>query len=178
MDSNGFFSLSTGADYTMAAVSKARAIVLEVNPNVPFAYGDCHVHISQVSALVESNQPVRSIPLGEIGEVERTIGGYVADLINDGDTLQIGFGGIPDAVVTQLTHKHDLGIHTEMIGDGIITLLQSGAITCNKKNFNRGKMIATFATGHRSALQGDGSQPDAGNASGRLRQRSGHCRAE
>ncbi|CAG0952990.1 partial Butyryl-CoA:acetate CoA-transferase, partial [Rhodocyclaceae bacterium] len=112
MDAHGYFSLSLGADYTMAAVAKARAVILEVNPNVPFANGNCHVHISQVAALVESTEPVLEVGLPKIGPVQEAIGKYVADLIDDGSTLQIGYGGIPDAVVMQLTHKHDLGIHT------------------------------------------------------------------
>lgn len=147
MDEHGYFSLSLGPDYTMAAVAKARAIVLEVNPNVPFAYGNNHVHISQVAALVESNEPVLEVGLPQIGPVQEAIGKYVADLIDDGSTLQIGYGGIPDAVVMQLTHKHDLGIHTEMIGDGILTLLESGAVNNRRKNYLPGKMVATFALG-------------------------------
>ncbi len=147
MDAHGYFSLSLGADYTMAAVAKARAVVLEVNPNVPFAYGNCHVHISQVTALVESSEPVLEVGLPKIGPVQEAIGKYVADLIDDGSTLQIGYGGIPDAVVMQLTHKHDLGIHTEMVGDGILTLLESGAVTNRRKNYLPGKMVATFALG-------------------------------
>ena len=123
MDEHGYFSLSLGADYTMAAVEKARVIVLEVNPNVPFANGDCHIHISQVTALVESDEPVLEVGLPKIGPVQEAIGKYVAELIPNGATLQIGYGGIPDAVVMQLTDKHDLGIHTEMVGDGIMTLV-------------------------------------------------------
>ena len=147
MDEHGYFAVSLGADYTMAAITKARAVVLEVNPNVPFAFGNCHVHISQVAALVESSEPVLEVGLPKIGPVQEAIGKYVADLIEDGSTLQIGYGGIPDAVVVQLTHKHDLGIHTEMIGDGILTLVQSGAVTNRRKNYLPGKMIATFALG-------------------------------
>ena len=147
MDAHGYFSLSLAADYTLAAVAKARAVVLEVNPNVPFAYGNCHVHISQVSALIERSEPVLEVGLPKIGPVQEAIGKYVADLIDDGSTLQIGYGGIPDAVVMQLTHKHDLGIHTEMVGDGILTLLESGAVTNRRKNYLPGKMVATFALG-------------------------------
>ena len=147
MNAEGYFSLSLGADYTMAAVAKARAVVLEVNPNVPFAFGNCLVHISQVAALVESSDSVLEVGLPTIGPVQEAIGKYVADLIDDGSTLQIGYGGIPDAVVMQLTHKHDLGIHTEMIGDGILTLLESGAVTNKRKNYLPGKMVATFALG-------------------------------
>ena len=147
MDEHGYFALSLAADYTMAAVKKARAIVLEVNPNVPFAYGDCYVHISKVAALVESSDPVLEVGLPTIGPVQEAIGKYVADLIEDGSTLQIGYGGIPDAVVMQLQHKHDLGIHTEMIGDGILSLIESGAVTNKKKTFMPGKSVATFALG-------------------------------
>jgi acyl-CoA hydrolase len=147
MDAHGYFSLSLGADYTLAAIAKARAVVLEVNPNVPFAFGNCHVHISQVSALVESTEPVMSVGLPKIGPVQEAIGKYVADMIDDGSTLQIGYGGIPDAVVMQLTAKRDLGIHTEMIGDGIMSLVESGAVTNRRKNYLPGKMVATFALG-------------------------------
>lgn len=149
MDQHGYFSLSLGADYTMAAVKKARALVLEVNPNVPFAHGQCHVHISQVSALVEDAAPLFEVPLPAIGPVQQAIGKYVADMIEDGSTLQIGYGGIPDAVVMQLTNKVDLGIHTEMIGDGILSLVEAGVVTNRRKTHLPGKMVATFALGSK-----------------------------
>ncbi|CUI08191.1 acetyl-CoA hydrolase/transferase family protein [Massilia antarctica] len=147
MSEQGFFSLSLAVDYTMAAIAKARAVVLEVNPNVPFAHGQCHVHVSQVTALVESGDTILEVGLPKIGAVQEAIGKYVADMIDDGSTLQIGYGGIPDAVVMQLTSKHDLGIHTEMIGDGILTLIEAGAVTNRRKTFMPGKMVATFALG-------------------------------
>lgn len=149
MDEHGYFALSLAPDYTMAAVRRARAVVLEVNPNVPFANGDCHVHISQVAALVESADELFEVGLPAIGAVQEAIGQYVADMIDDGATLQIGYGGIPDAVVMQLKHKHDLGIHTEMIGDGILSLVEAGAVTNRRKTFMPGKMVATFALGSR-----------------------------
>ena len=147
MDAHGYFSLSLGADYTMAAVARARAVVLEVNPNVPFAFGNCHVHVSKVAAIVESTEAVLEVGLPKIGPVQQTIGKYVADFIKDGSTLQIGYGGIPDAVVMQLTAKCDLGIHTEMIGDGILSLVECGAVANRRKNYLPGKMVATFALG-------------------------------
>ncbi|MDX9707768.1 MAG: acetyl-CoA hydrolase/transferase C-terminal domain-containing protein [Azospira sp.] len=153
MDAHGYFSLSLGTDYTMAALTKAHAIVLEVNPNVPFANGNCHVHISQVTALVESEEPVLEVGLPKIGPVQEAIGKYVADLIPDGATLQIGYGGIPDAVVMQLTDKRDLGIHTEMIGDGIMSLVEAGVVTNRRKNYLPGKMVATFALGSKKLYQ-------------------------
>jgi acyl-CoA hydrolase len=149
MNAQGLFALSLGTDYTMAAVAKARAVVLEVNPNVPFTHGQCHVHISQVTALVENDEPIFEVGLPKIGPVQEAIGKYVADMIDDGSTLQIGYGGIPDAVVMQLTSKQDLGIHTEMIGDGILTLVDSGAVTNRRKTLLPGKMVATFALGSK-----------------------------
>jgi acyl-CoA hydrolase len=153
MNAQGWFALSLGTDYTMAAVAKARAVVLEVNPNVPFTHGQCHMHVSQVSALVESTDPILEVGLPKIGPVQEAIGKYVADMIEDGSTLQIGYGGIPDAVVMQLTHKHDLGVHTEMIGDGILTLVESGAVTNRRKTLVPGKMVATFALGSRKLYE-------------------------
>ncbi len=153
MDEYGYFSLSLAADYTMAALRKARAIVLEVNPNVPFANGDCHIHISQVTALTESSDPLFEVGLPKIGPVQEAIGSYVAEMIPNGATLQIGYGGIPDAVVMQLTNKHDLGIHTEMVGDGIMTLVEAGVVTNRQKNFHPGKMMATFALGSKKLYQ-------------------------
>jgi acyl-CoA hydrolase len=149
MDEHGNFALSLGADYTMAALQKARVIVLESNPNVPFAHGQCHIHISQVSAVVLSTEPVIEVGLPQIGPVQEAIAAHVAPMIEDGSTLQIGYGGIPDAVVMQLTSKQDLGIHTEMIGDGILKLVEAGAVTNRRKSFMPGRMVATFALGSR-----------------------------
>jgi acyl-CoA hydrolase len=149
MDKHGFFSVSLGTDYTMSAIKKARAIILEVNPNVPFTYGNCLVHISQVSALVENEDPLLEVGLPKLGPVEERIGEYVGEMIQDGNTLQIGFGAIPDAVVMQLKDKHDLGIHTEMIGDGILSLIEAGVVTNQRKNYMKGKMVATFALGSK-----------------------------
>lgn len=149
MDEFGYFSLALAPDYTMAAIEKARAVVLEVNPHVPFAFGACHIHISEVDALTESNDPLLEVGLPKIGPVQQAIGSYVAEMIPNGATLQIGYGGIPDAVVMQLTNKHNLGIHTEMVGDGIMTLVEAGVVNNSQKNVNRGKMLATFALGSK-----------------------------
>jgi acyl-CoA hydrolase len=147
MDRDGNFSIGLSPDYTMAAIARARAVVLEVNPNVPFACGNCHVHASRVSAVVESSEPVFEAALPRIGPVQEAIGAFIADLVDDGSTLQIGYGGIPDAVVMQLTSKRDLGIHSEMIGEGILKLVESGAVTNQRKNYLPGRMVATFALG-------------------------------
>ncbi len=149
MDEHGYFSISLATDYTMAAISTARVVILEVNPNVPFTNGNCHVHVSQIAGLIESEDPVLEVGLPQIGKVQEAIGEYVTDIIEDGSTLQIGYGAIPDAVVMQLVNKHDLGIHTEMIGDGILKLLECGAVTNRKKSYLPGKMVATFALGSK-----------------------------
>lgn len=153
MNKHGYFSLSLGTDYTMAAIKKARAVILEVNPNVPFAHGNCLVHISQVSALVESEEPLLEVGLPAIGPLEERIGQYVGELIEDGSTLQIGYGAIPDAVVMQLKNKKDLAIHTEMLGDGILSLVESGVVTNREKNYYPEKMFATFALGSQRLYQ-------------------------
>jgi acyl-CoA hydrolase len=147
MDEHGFFSVSLGPAYTMAAVRVAREVILEVDPHVPFAHGDCHIHVEQVSALIETDVPNVELSPTRIGPVERAIAGHVAELIPDGATLQIGIGAIPDAVVAQLASKNDLGIHTEMFGDGILSLVEAGVVTNVRKNEHRGKMLAAFALG-------------------------------
>jgi acyl-CoA hydrolase len=153
MDEHGFFALGLSADYTMAAIARARAVVLEVNPGVPFCFGDCHLHVSQVAALVENDEPLFELPPATIGPVERAIGGFVAGLIPDGATLQIGIGAIPDAVLQQLADKNDLGVHSEMFGDGILALLEAGVVTNQAKNLHRAKMLATFALGSHRLYQ-------------------------
>ena len=131
----------------MAAIEVAREVILEVDAHAPFAHGDCHVHVSQVTSLIETDAPLVQLAPPTIGEVERAIARYVAELVPDGATLQIGIGAIPDAVVAQLADKNDLGIHTEMFGDGILSLVEAGVVTNKRKNEHRGKMLATFALG-------------------------------
>jgi acyl-CoA hydrolase len=147
MDAEGWFHLGVSADYTLAALERARSVVLEVNPNVPRTAGPARVHVSKVSAWVEDDRPLFTLPPSEIEPVQQAIARHVAPLIEDGDTLQIGIGGIPDAVVAQLQGKRDLGVHSEMIGDGLLSLIESGAVTNRRKNFMPGKMVATFALG-------------------------------
>jgi len=147
MDEEGYFHLSMAPDYTLAAIERAHTVVLESSSQCPTTYGDCRVHISQVTAVVESDSPMPRLPSPPMGEVERTIGQYVADLVPDGATLQIGWGGIPNAVMADLMHKKDLGIHSEMIGDSILPLIEAGVINGSRKTIDRGKIIGTFAAG-------------------------------
>lgn len=150
MDSEGYLSIGLATDYTHAAIQMARKIILEVNPNVPFAFGNCRVHISQVSAIVEDDEALLEIPEPPIDAVAELIGQQVADLVPDGATLQIGYGATPSAVANQLVGKQDLGIHTEMVGDSILRLIECGAVSNRRKNFMPGLMVGSFALGSRA----------------------------
>jgi acyl-CoA hydrolase len=150
MDQDGNFSIGLATDYTHAAIQKARKVILEVNPSVPFACGNCYVHISQVSAIVEDDTPIMEIPQPPIEAADELIGHHVAELVPDGATLQIGYGGIPSAVANHLVGKQDLGIHTEMVGDSILRLIECGAVSNRRKNFMPGKMVGAFALGSRA----------------------------
>ena len=147
MSPEGLFALGVSTDYTLAAVERARAVVVEVNPELPFTYGNCHIHLSQVAAVVDSVQPMVELAPSVIGPTQVAIAQHVAELIPDGATLQIGIGGIPDAVVKQLMTKNDLGLHTEMLGDGTLALIEAGVITNRAKNLHPGKLVCTFALG-------------------------------
>ncbi|MHB8170516.1 MAG: acetyl-CoA hydrolase/transferase family protein [Thermincolia bacterium] len=153
MDNHGFFSFSCGVDYTTTAAKKAKTIILEVNPNAPRTMGNCFIHISDVTYVVENDAPMPEMKILPITPTEEAIGGYVAELIENGSTIQIGFGGIPNAVTQFLLKKHDLGIHTEMITDGMVDLLDSGAVNNKKKALHPGKIIGTFALGTKRLYQ-------------------------
>jgi acyl-CoA hydrolase len=153
MDEHGYFSMSIGTDYGMAAVEKARDVVLEVNVNAPFAYGNNLVHISQVSAIVEDNRPLYEVQPPALRPIHEAMAHYVEELIPDGATIQVGFGPIPNALVTQLHHKRDLGVHTEILSDGVLTLVECGAVTNRKKNFMPNKIVATFALGSKKVFE-------------------------
>ena len=149
MDEHGYFSLGLGVDYTFEALQKASKVILEVNRQAPRCHGNCQIHISQVTHIVECPNPIPELPSAPLTDIDKTIGAYVADLIEDGSTLQIGFGGVPNAVCKALENKKDLGIHTEMVTEGIMELVECGAVTNAKKNWNRGKLIGTFAWGSK-----------------------------
>jgi acyl-CoA hydrolase len=147
MDKNGFFSLSLGLTYEKMMVENIDMVVLEVNENLPWTLGDTQVHISDVDFVVENNAPLIELPYIEPGEVEDKIGENVAELIEDGSTLQLGIGGIPNAITHHLKDKKDLGIHTEMFTDGMVDLFRDGVITNKEKSLWKGKMVGTFALG-------------------------------
>ncbi|HLU89193.1 MAG TPA: acetyl-CoA hydrolase/transferase C-terminal domain-containing protein, partial [Cyclobacteriaceae bacterium] len=147
-DAHGFCSLGVSVDVARAAIDTADLIIAQVNPNMPRTQGDGLVHISKFHAAVEVNDPLPQVNYAsKIGENELKIGNYIAELIPDRSTLQLGIGAIPDAVLKVLgTHK-DLGIHTEMFSDGVIDLMEKGAITNKYKKRHSGKVVTSFAIG-------------------------------
>ncbi|MFD1362852.1 acetyl-CoA hydrolase/transferase family protein [Lentibacillus salinarum] len=149
MDENGYFSLGTNADHITAMLPHADTVLLEVNEYMPRTYGENQIHISEVSALIEHHQPIPEAPAAPQSEKDKLIGDHVAGLIDNGDTLQIGFGSIPNAIIDNLKHYRNLSIHTEMIPEKIIALYESGAVTNENNPFKPGKMTATFAYGTR-----------------------------
>lgn len=149
-DAHGFCSLGTSVDIARAAVETAKHVIAQVNPLMPRTLGDGFVHISKINSMVWHNAALPEINYaGETNEVTQKIGRHVASLIEDGATLQMGIGGIPDQVLKNLTHHKDLGVHTEMFSDGIIPLIESGVINNSKKKLNIGRSVTSFITGTR-----------------------------
>jgi 4-hydroxybutyrate CoA-transferase len=146
-DEHGFCSLGTSVDCTMAAVRAAKTVIAQVNPGVPRTLGSSFVHASEIDLAIEVNRPPYMHDTGVPGETERRIAEYVADLIPDGATLQMGIGGIPSAVALALRDKHDLGVHTEMFTDVVVDLVEAGVVTGERKELDRGKLVATFMMG-------------------------------
>lgn len=146
-DEHGFCSFGVSNDYIHAGAECAKIVIAEVNENMPRVMGDCFINISDIDYIVESSRPVVEMQPSKIGDVEKTIGKYCASLIEDGSTLQLGIGAIPDAVLLFLKDKKDLGIHSEMISDGVVELVEAGVITNKKKALHPGKIVVTFLMG-------------------------------
>lgn len=146
-ENTGYFNLGISNVYEKDMAENADIVVMEVNEKMPFIHGDTEWHINNVNMIVESNWEIPEIPIAEPKEEERRIAQYIADLIPDGSTLQIGIGGIPNAVGKLLEDKKDLGIHTEMLTESMIDLFEKGVITNMKKSLWKGKFIIAFALG-------------------------------
>ena len=147
MDEHGWFSTGASASNAAALLAKTRRVYLEVNPNMPRSIAGPAVHISQVTAFCEHEAPLPVLPPAELDEVSRTIGGYIAEEVCDGATIQLGIGAIPAAVGLALRDKRDLGIHTELLSDSMVELVECGAVTNARKPVNTGKTVATLAFG-------------------------------
>ena len=148
-DAHGYVSLGVSVDYTKPAAEASDLVIAQVNQNMPRTLGDSFLHVTQIGCLVEADTPVIELTPPKIGDVERAIGENVASLVRDGDTLQLGIGAIPDAVLLFLKEKNDLGIHTEMFSDGVVELVEAGVITNKAKTLHRGQSVATFLMGTR-----------------------------
>lgn len=154
-DEHGFCSFGVGIETTKAATEMARTVIAQVNPNMPRTLGDSFIHISKIHKVVETDVPIMELPQVEPDtsdeelEIFGKIGRNISELIDNGSTLQLGIGRIPDAVLMSLEGKKDLGIHSEMFSDGVIKLVEAGVITNEKKTLHPGKMVASFVLGSR-----------------------------
>ncbi len=148
-DCHGYCTLGTSVDVARSAVDMAPMIIAQINPNMPRVHGDGFIHISKINHYVEIDTPIPEDPTPLITELEMAIGKFAAGLIEDGATLQIGIGKIPSAVIEQLVHHRDLGVHTEVWSDTLLPLIESGVINNSKKNVHPGKIVSTFAIGTR-----------------------------
>ncbi|MCU0241043.1 MAG: 4-hydroxybutyrate CoA-transferase [Vicinamibacteria bacterium] len=152
-DEHGFCSFGVGVECTKAAAERARFVIALVNRKMPRSLGDAFIHVSKLTHVVEIDRPVLELPQSaEIGAEALAIGRYIGELIEDGSTLQMGIGEIPDAVLLSLTQKRDLGIHTEMFSDGMVALFENGVVTNEAKTFHRGKIIASFVLGSQKTF--------------------------
>jgi acyl-CoA hydrolase len=146
-DAHGYCSLGTSVDAALAAALSARVVVAEINERMPRTLGNTLVPFSRLSAFVQTNRPLHQHPPSAPAPVEETIGAHVAALVDDGSTLQMGIGAIPDAALRRLRDKRDLGIHTEMFSDGVIDLVEAGAITNRRKYVHAGRIVTSFVVG-------------------------------
>ncbi|MBK6338959.1 MAG: acetyl-CoA hydrolase/transferase family protein [Bacteroidetes bacterium] len=146
-DIHGYCSLGVSVEATLAAIENAKIVIAQVNAQMPRTFGDGIIHISEINYLVEVNIPIFVQEMGEISPMEDKIGTFIASLIEDESTLQLGIGSIPNAVLAKLTHHKNLGLHTEMFSDGVIDLIENNVINCNFKSISRGRALATFLIG-------------------------------
>lgn len=148
-DIHGYCSLGVSVEATVAAIENAKIVIAQVNPQMPRTFGDGILHVSEINYLVEVNLPIHEHPVAAFSKEEEKIGEYVASLIEDKSTLQMGIGSIPNAALSKLKNHKDLGLHTEMFSDGVIDLIESDVINCNYKGTLRGRALATFLIGSK-----------------------------
>lgn len=148
-DEHGYVSFGTTVDYTKGTTDYCDIVIAQVNKHMPRTFGNSIKHVRDFTCFVEYDEPLPEVVGGEISDVEMEIGRYCASLINDGDCLQLGIGGIPNAVCLQLTDKKDLGLHSELVGDGVVPLLESGVINNKRKVVNNGRTVLGAAFGSK-----------------------------
>lgn len=160
MDENGYFSLSISAIYERDLIDQGALVLLEVNPNFPRTYGDTMVHILEVDGFVESDRPIPCSVMKPYSDVDAAIGRNVASLIEDGSTIQLGVGNIPNAIAEELKSKKHLGIHTEMFTEMMAELIKCGAVDNTMKTIDRGKSVCSFAMGSQKLYDFLNDNPD------------------
>jgi acetyl-CoA hydrolase len=146
-DEHGFCSLGIEAGLTKTPAQMANTVIAEVNEQMPRTLGDSFIHFSKIDKAIPVNYPLAELPMGETNELSMEIGQHIAELIEDGSTMQMGIGAIPDAVLHFLSDKRDLGVHTELFSDGVVKLVSEGVITNEKKTLHPGKIVAGFVLG-------------------------------
>ena len=148
-DNHGYCSLGTSVEATLAAIENSKTVIAQVNPRMPRTFGDGILHVSEIDYLVDVDMEIHGHGMAAITPEEAKIGEYVASLIEDRSTLQMGIGSIPNAALAKLGNHKDLGLHTEMFSDGVIDLIENDVINCNFKGVNRGRALATFLVGSK-----------------------------
>ena len=148
-DEHGYISLSLGNTYEKQSIRKAKIAILEINPNYPRTFGDVEIHVSEIDYLIPVNYPVPVLPDVPFTDKDKQIGDFIANLVHDGDCIQLGIGGIPNAVASALKTKKHLGIHTEMFTSGMAELIELGVIDNSRKQINNGKSVTTFILGNK-----------------------------
>ena len=148
-DTHGYVSLSLGITYEKDVIEAAKIVVLEVNPRLPRTFGDTQVHVSAVDHFVEYDQEVPTLPSPSPSATDIAIGGHIAELVEDGSTIQLGIGGIPNAAALALREKRNLGVHTEMMVDSMMELYEMGVVTNQCKGLLKGKFVCCFSLGSR-----------------------------
>ena len=152
-DKFGYVSLGTSVDATLAAVERADTVIAIINSNVPRAFGDAMIHINEIDLFIEDDSPLITAEPGPISDNDRKIGRFVAELVEDGATLQMGIGAIPNAVLSMLGNHKDLGVHSEMFADGILPLVDKGVVNGKNKNIDKGRLVATFLMGSKKLYE-------------------------
>jgi len=152
-DAHGYCSYGVSVDIVKSATESARMVFAEVNPQMPRTLGDSFIHVNKINLLIENDTPILELAGHTPDETARRVGHHIAELVDDGSTLQMGIGTIPDSVLYELTDRKNLGVHSEMFSDGIMQLIEKGVVTGARKTIHRGKVVASFALGSRKLYE-------------------------
>ncbi|MFJ1351317.1 acetyl-CoA hydrolase/transferase family protein [Capnocytophaga canimorsus] len=146
-DIHGYCTMGVSVEACKSALKNAKIVIAQVNEHMPRVFGDGILHVKEIDYLVPFNSPIHTEKAKEPNPIENKIGSFIAELIEDGSTIQMGIGSIPNAALSKMGHLKDLGIHTELLTDGVLNLIESGVINCSQKAVNKGKAVATFMLG-------------------------------